>query len=84
MRWTLLSLHLRLGKVVKMSEVYFLMKQSVYTASLKDQSPGEALNSVLWRLAVATGLVEKGATRAQIDMDQVIARAEERLSIYNG
>lgn len=40
-------------------------------------------NLILWRLALAMGMVEEGEKIAYIDVDEVLQQAEEQLRDYN-
>ena len=61
-----------------------MTERDVYTTSLVEQSAQEALNSILWRLAVATGLTEVGDSFLEVNPDEVLALAEEYAWRYRG
>jgi hypothetical protein len=55
-------------------------KTDIYTTPLAEQPVEAHLNTVLWRLAVAAGLLERGQGDATVDPDELLAQLERRLS----
>lgn len=60
------------------------MSDDIYTADLNEQDTATALNSVLWRLATATGLAHFGQSHIEIDPNTVMIEAEKQIRMYWG
>jgi hypothetical protein len=56
----------------------------IYTADLTEQDAATAYNTVLWRLAVATGLAHFGDVKIEADPNEVLAEAERQIKGYWG
>jgi hypothetical protein len=55
------------------------MSDNIYTSDINEQSAAVALNTVLWRLAVATGLARKGDSPVELSPNIVLLEAERQL-----
>lgn len=53
---------------------------AVYETPLNEQPAEAHLNTILWRLGVAAGLLRKGQGFADVDPDELLAELERRLS----
>ena len=56
----------------------------IYTTKLSDVPEETWDNIILWRLAVAAGLVEKGAGEVVVDQDALLEAAEKALREARG
>lgn len=58
-------------------------EQGAYTVPLLDQTPAQAMNSILWRLAVALDYVQEGDQGlVLVDPNEVLELAEDVIWLY--
>lgn len=57
--------------------------RNVYKTPLAEQTEGEMLNSILWRLAVASCLAVGDSKMIHASPDEILRRVEEQLHRHN-
>lgn len=72
----------RLAGMEQRKDIYSEDSMDIYTASLADQQPEEAVNTIMWRLAVALGYASEGDGLVAIDPDEVLELAEDVIWRY--
>jgi hypothetical protein len=55
----------------------------IYNTKLSDQPQDEWINSILWRLGVATGRITVGQGTIKIDADEILELAEDIIWRYS-